>query len=164
MNKINHILERAAQGKPLHSESREKCENERHLKVMSRLWLAMTKMYGTLWTSNNGDEPDEIWSHALHKFDADQIKVGLDALIDGGYQFPPTLPKFVTLCQGGFENEGQRVIASQQSQQSRPVADVLAIEPMDLGATNILDSVDTMKIREIGNPESNPNYFRDLLK
>ena len=57
-------------------------------------------MYGSLWATSQGDEPNETWALGLATLQPAQIGDGLVALRDSAKPFPPTLPEFIGLCKG----------------------------------------------------------------
>ena len=66
--------------------------------IMDRLWLRMTEIYGHKWTSAYGDKPLTIWANALGRFDNNQLKTGLEKMLENNIEWPPTLTEFMALC------------------------------------------------------------------
>ena len=65
------------------------------------LWVSMAQMYGTKWTRDYGDEPNATWAVALAGLTDRHIARGINAVMDGGEEWPPSLPKFKSLCKSG---------------------------------------------------------------
>lgn len=53
---------------------------------------------GTMWVDAGMDEVKAVWAEQLGRFEAASIAGALQRLVDGGSQWPPTLPEFVELC------------------------------------------------------------------
>lgn len=68
---------------------------------MSVLWVSMAQMYGTKWTHNYGDEPNATWAAGLAGLTDRHIARGINAVMDSGEEWPPSLPKFKSLCKAG---------------------------------------------------------------
>ena len=80
------------------SESKQKLLPE---ETMSVLWVSMAQMYGTKWTHNYGDEPNATWAAGLAGLTDRHIARGINAVMDSGEEWPPSLPKFKSLCKAG---------------------------------------------------------------
>ena len=65
------------------------------------LWVSMAEMYGTKWTHHYGDEPNTTWACGLAGLTDRHIARGINAVIDSGEEWPPSLPKFKSLCKSG---------------------------------------------------------------
>ena len=149
---ISKVVGSIKAGQPQPEQPRD-CGQES--KVMLRLWLRMTEMYGTLWTNSQGEEPNDTWTIALADLTPEQIGAGLTGCWDSGKPFPPTLPEFLGLC---------RVNDWEHARQSKLAHEVLSAPIIDKGEGRYLESPESARAREIGNPESNPNYFADLMR
>ena len=66
---------------------------------MAAFWERMEQIYGSKFTSEFGNAID-FWFRAFteRKLSAYHLKQGLEACMDGGEQFPPSLPKFLAMC------------------------------------------------------------------
>lgn len=53
---------------------------------------------GTMWVDAGMDEVKSVWAEQLGRFEPSSIAGALQRLVDGGSQWPPTLPEFVELC------------------------------------------------------------------
>ena len=95
--RLETLVSRINANEPLPNQRRT-CETESP--VMMRLWLRMNEMYGNLWESAQGQEPNETWAMGLSTLSPEQIGAGLVALRDSAKPFPPTLPEFMGLCRG----------------------------------------------------------------
>jgi len=69
---------------------------ERH---MEALWRRLEAIYGTKFSDQFGTAI-EVWFRTFQEkgIEADDIKRGIDACIDSGDQFPPSLPAFLRMC------------------------------------------------------------------
>lgn len=67
-------------------------------RVMTRLWLRMTKIYGHRWTAGFGESDDGTWAKGLRGMSPEQIAFGLSRCVERGDSWPPTLPEFRALC------------------------------------------------------------------
>jgi len=72
----------------------------------------MAICYGHRWTSNYGDALDgdnkltdaaNIWLNGLIDLDVDQIKHGLEVMLEAGDEWPPSMPQFVKMCKNDPE-------------------------------------------------------------
>lgn len=71
------------------------------------LWRRMISIFGHKWSSHYGvavredgelSESARMWQRGLAGLSVEQIKRGLDVMISGYYEWPPSLPKFRGLC------------------------------------------------------------------
>lgn len=71
-------------------------------RLLERLWLKMTEMYGHRWTSSFGDipKPDSAWAIVLKGLSGQQLANGLNVLVHKGdeYDWPPPANVFRSLC------------------------------------------------------------------
>lgn len=71
-------------------------------RLLERLWVKMTEMYGHRWTSSFGDNPnpDGAWATVLQGLTGQQLAHGLNMLTFMGSRFdwPPAAPTFRELC------------------------------------------------------------------
>ena len=61
----------------------------------------MAEIYGRLWESSYGaigSATFNAWSRGIASLSPEQIKHGLEAVIDSGEKFPPNLVEFVKMC------------------------------------------------------------------
>jgi len=68
---------------------------------MIRLWGKLLALYGRQWEASYGHVNGNVfkeWQKALSGLSTSQIKIGLDALVQEGGDFPPNLIKFLRLC------------------------------------------------------------------
>lgn len=65
----------------------------------------MTRLYGHRWTSSFSDEidPGNVWAAALRGMTMDDIKSGLNTLVDSEYDWPPSAIEFKRLCRQAAE-------------------------------------------------------------
>ena len=71
-------------------------------RVVDRLFVRLTSIYGHLWASQYSEPRTLIaaraeWAHALGDFTLDQIADGINRST-AAYERPPTLPQFKKLC------------------------------------------------------------------
>ena len=66
--------------------------------VMDLLWLRMSEMYGSQWVTTYGPSPTDSWARVLSGFTTDDIRRGLEAVVENGAPFPPNAPEFRKLC------------------------------------------------------------------
>lgn len=66
---------------------------------MEALWRRLEAIYGTKFSDQFGTAI-EVWFRTFQEkgIEADDIKRGIDACIDSGDQFPPSLPAFLRMC------------------------------------------------------------------
>ena len=70
-------------------------------RVTAKLWQRMAELYGRQWEASYGvvgGSAFKSWADGLASMTPAQIKVGLDAVIAEGNEFPPNLIKFLRLC------------------------------------------------------------------
>jgi hypothetical protein len=67
-------------------------------KMVSRLWLRMTEIYGHKWSSSYGETPSETWSRGISGMSFDELKRGLSECLNSGNAWPPSLPEFLAMC------------------------------------------------------------------
>jgi len=67
-------------------------------KVLCGLWVAMTDMYGTRWTSQYGETPLSTWRLGLDGLSAADVGVGIEACAKSGSAWPPSLPEFRSMA------------------------------------------------------------------
>jgi len=61
----------------------------------------MAEMFGTKWTHHYGETPLTSWAVALADLTDRHIARGINAVMDSGEEWPPSLPKFKSLCKAG---------------------------------------------------------------
>ena len=70
-------------------------------KIATHLWGEMMKLYGRQFESSYGQvdgETYKAWRDGLMTVKPQQIRAGLEAVIQEGNEFPPNLIKFLRLC------------------------------------------------------------------
>lgn len=60
---------------------------------------------GAMWQGMEPSEVMQAWSEQLARFNADALRKALQATIDSGKEWPPTLPEFVAMCREFFRPE-----------------------------------------------------------
>ena len=78
-------------------------------KLINRVFAVMLIKYTHKWASQFPDEEfiDEakkVWAMDLSMLSADQLKIGLDTVIDQYPEWPPTVGQFKALCKVGEES------------------------------------------------------------
>jgi hypothetical protein len=94
MQTINKVLH----DDNLRSSASEQNVNLADPRIMNRLWLRMTEIYGHQWTSQFGDEPAEAWCRMLAGVPPDLIAVALGRLSERTGEWPPNAAEFRNLC------------------------------------------------------------------
>ena len=77
----------------------EKAVSNTNTAVIDRLWVRMTQIYGSKWTSNYGTEPTKPWIDTFNSMSTGKIKAGLNVLMKSGEAWPPSLIEFIGYCQ-----------------------------------------------------------------
>lgn len=67
---------------------------------MDTLWVRMAEIYGHKWVSSFGEKPNYAWTVGLENIPPTAIKYGIEAIINSGDSWPPSLPEFVDYCSG----------------------------------------------------------------
>lgn len=62
------------------------------------LWGRLKGIFGTAFLTSFGEIPDQVWIEALSKLSEKDINAGLNKVLRGGYDFAPSLSKFLKLC------------------------------------------------------------------
>lgn len=70
-----------------------------------RVWDRMQEMFGNTFTTQYGHVPLHTWSQAIGMMTDEQLLTGLKAVAMSGETFPPTLPKFIAMCEGKAAGE-----------------------------------------------------------
>ena len=115
----------------------------------------MSEAYGNAFTNQFGDEPNITWSSGLSTYDLEDIQAAVGSLITSGERYAPNLATVI----GRIEQDS----GWEHSRQSRPAHEVLSAPIIDKGQNRYLDDPDSMKARELGTPDSNPDYFSNLM-
>lgn len=72
--------------------------------MLDNFWLRMGSMFGHTWTSAYGTKPDGVagdtWATALGGLSGSQIAEGLRSVLLLASDFPPSAPRFRSLCFG----------------------------------------------------------------
>lgn len=92
----------------------EKLTESYHSKVMLRLWVFMSELYGYKFISQFGEEPSDVWTRTLSDLSAEEIKTGIDSLEKRSDEFPPGAIEFKKLCKGSQSPDGINPLAYQQ--------------------------------------------------
>ncbi|WP_174856297.1 hypothetical protein, partial [Xylella fastidiosa] len=123
MNTIQDLCDSALQIKPAPSIDNLTCVTDRSSNTASlaqatvipfpwlrRLWERMTAFYGHAWVNVHGQSAQdeegaltvagETWQKALVGLEASQFADGLAACIAEGGEFPPSAPRFRSMCLG----------------------------------------------------------------
>ncbi len=58
----------------------------------------LTEMYGNGLLQKYGDKPGPMWRKVISELSDDQIKLGMERLMDEGGAFAPSLPEFRAAC------------------------------------------------------------------
>lgn len=69
----------------------------------ARLFGEFAKIWGSqkvasMWADCAAEDINAMWEPQIRRFDGDTIKKAIQALIDQGKDWPPTLPEFVSTC------------------------------------------------------------------
>jgi len=75
--------------------------NENTDRIIEKLWQRLLEIYGRQWEAAYGHVDGDafpVWRDGIKGLTVEQIKNGLDALMDEGSEFPPNLIKFLRLC------------------------------------------------------------------
>jgi hypothetical protein len=67
-----------------------------------RLFLRLAAIYGhqklsAMWPSDD-QEVRQTWEEQLRRFSPEVLRKAIQALLDAGREWPPTLPEFVAIC------------------------------------------------------------------
>ena len=73
-------------------------ERQKFEKVMDRLWLRLSEIYGSALVSQYGETIPEAWELLLKEVTPDQIASGLGKLATRESAFPPNAAEFRQLC------------------------------------------------------------------
>lgn len=70
---------------------------------VDRIFSRFTAMFGsqkvaTMWAGVPVEEVKAVWAQALGTYDAATIGKAMQAVLDSGKEWPPTLPEFKALC------------------------------------------------------------------
>ena len=116
---ISQLITQPLQG------SGQQAHNERHSaaelneRLIDRLWVVMTDLFGHKWTSNHDFSDNGSWTSFLEDLSGQQFKAGIDALKDWTESWPPSATDFRSMCLGRARGgEEQNMIANQQARQS----------------------------------------------
>ena len=123
-------------------------DDARKRSAIVRLWTRMRQMYGHRWQSAMGDCVDpqggltdtaQLWLGGLADVSLPQIANGVNGLLEGGPDWPPTLPEFRRMCAGQSElSPRERHAAAerryQESRRALPAPGGTWAEQRELGA------------------------------
>ena len=70
----------------------------KHERVMDRLWLRLSEIYGHQLVSQFGETIPESWERLLMGVSPDQLKQGLESLAKRADTWPPNAAEFRQLC------------------------------------------------------------------
>jgi len=66
--------------------------------IVLDLWQTFAMMYGNTFVSQYGESPDKVWAWAIRKLSRESVKRGIAACVEAGGDFPPSLPRFLEMC------------------------------------------------------------------
>lgn len=80
----------------------------------ARLFEKFTRLYGSqkvasMWADADPHAVQADWEAQIRRFPAQVIREAVQALIDKGTDWPPTLPAFVAICRDFHRPESQSV-------------------------------------------------------
>lgn len=97
-------------------------------KLMGKLWVLMTDMYGHKWTSVHGEKDSGTWGKVLHDISGHQIAIGMQACAtrtDDQAEWPPSAPEFRKMCLAGGSNLGIPDVAAAWREAVEASSDVI---------------------------------------
>jgi hypothetical protein len=62
------------------------------------VWVAMSEIFGNRWINDFGDTPPQLWTRKLSELSENEIKHGINKLMDSDCSYTPNLSQFVGLC------------------------------------------------------------------
>lgn len=71
------------------------CITEQHIE---ELWVRMVMVFGGKWPREYGDRDDGTWLAALRSKTPEQLAAGVQATVDSGREWPPSLALFKSWC------------------------------------------------------------------
>jgi len=100
MKKISEIISITGHQSSIEHESQTKSEKDRdnQERVTDRLWLRLQEVYGHQINSQYGEVMPSSWVRLLEGISVDQIRHGLNALVDRKDTWPPNAVEFRQLC------------------------------------------------------------------
>ncbi len=105
------------------------------------MWVAMTEMYGTRWTSQYGDEPLPAWRAGLSDLSASQIGAGIMACRNSGNEWPPSLPEFRALAKPNrppyYRDDNVKQLPQKQSAPEKGREEIAKLKALLSRAKNI---------------------------
>jgi hypothetical protein len=101
--------------------------------LVRTVWHLMGSLFGHRWVSAYGADvdPDNVWAASLAGIDEQQVRSGMRALVEKGYDWPPSAPEFRKLCEGRSEAWEHRTEAYQPFPPDRSLPDKTAEERRD---------------------------------
>lgn len=76
--------------------------DERVHACLAELWVRMTSIFGSRWSSQYGSTPEGVdlieWGEAIKGLTPSALQVGMRAIRTSGREWPPTAPEFRSLC------------------------------------------------------------------
>ena len=66
--------------------------------AMIDLWVSFAEIYGHKWTSSFGTTPNNSWIAGLSGMTVSDVMFGINAVINSGSDWPPSLPEFISMC------------------------------------------------------------------
>ena len=63
------------------------------------VWEKMRGIFGNAFTSAFSEIPTDLWIEAMAQLSEKDINAGLNKVLRGGYDFAPSLSKFLKLCE-----------------------------------------------------------------
>lgn len=95
-----------------HLQQNEESPRQIDNRIIARIWTKMAEVYGYKWTSQYGEVTNDqgalssaavTWAQGLSVLgdqteQMKQISDGFAKMVEGGYDWPPSLPQFLDLC------------------------------------------------------------------
>lgn len=63
------------------------------------VWEKFKSIFGGSFLAGFGELPDSVWIEAMAQLSEKDINAGLNKVLRGGYDFAPSLSKFLKLCE-----------------------------------------------------------------
>lgn len=94
MKKLDQVMPDQKQLRRYTLDSEQKPDSNK----LALVWLRLGQLYGRGLYREHGEEPNELWSAAIHKLSDDEIRRGFTRLADMAMSFPPNVGQFVDAC------------------------------------------------------------------
>lgn len=72
--------------------------DQQRIRVLNRLWLRLTEIFGSSLVNQYGDKIPEAWVRLLTEISPEQIKHGLESLVKADLRYCPNAIQFRNLC------------------------------------------------------------------